>query len=358
MKRAMCVAGMVLGLACAAIAQTPLTMNVGGAVVPRVVGGVQEWVYQWPGIYFEGRFRGDGVKLHMDDANNWFDVLVDGRALMVLKRPGKMVVTLEHLGAGEHVVRLEKRTETQATTGAFGGFFVERREDALIPKARARKMIFLGDSLTVGYGNTAQGPKCSKEEVFESTDTSLAFGPLVAKHFDAEYEVRAFSGLGLVRNYGGVEYPQYHLGSLWQRAIFDDAASHAGEWDPQVLVIGIGGNDFSTQVTASERWKTQTEMASDYAATYVEFLKELRRLYPHALMVMFWTGDKTALYTQTAQFVFAKAQADGVGDLDHLEFAKMERTGCNGHPNLGDDARMAEALEAVIARHGDAWQGK
>ncbi|MES2394199.1 MAG: SGNH/GDSL hydrolase family protein [Acidobacteriota bacterium] len=358
MKRLMLAGLMVLGLAASAMAETRLTMNVGGAAVPRVVDGANEWVYQWPGIYFEGRFHGDSVALHMDDANNWFDVQVDGRTLMVLKRPGKTVVRLEHLGAGEHVVRLEKRTETQAATGAFGGFFVERKEDALMPKARARKMIFLGDSLTVGYGNTSAFTKCSKDEVFETTDTSEAFGPLVAKHFDAEYEVRAFSGLGLVRNYGGKEYPQFHLGSLWQRAIFEDASSHAGEWDPHVLVIGIGGNDFSTQVTATEKWKTQAEMASEYSDTYVEFLKELRYLYPHALIVMTWTSDKDALYTQTAQFVFAKAQADGVGNMDHLEFPKMDRTGCNGHPNLRDDAKVAELLEAVIARHPGAWQGK
>jgi lysophospholipase L1-like esterase len=349
---------LLAALVASAPAQMQLVMDVGGPVVPHAVNGQTEWVYQWPGIYFEGRFRGDSVTLHMDDANNWFDVLVDGKALMVLQRPGKTMVSLENLGAGEHVIRLEKRTETQSATGAFGGFFVARKEDALIPRVRVRKMIFLGDSLTVGYGNTSQFSKCSKDEVFESTNTSEAFAPLVAKHFDAEYEVRAFSGLGLVRNYGGVEYPQYHLPSLWQRAIFEDAQSHAGEWDPQVLVIGIGGNDFSTHVIASEKWKTQEEMAAEYAMTYVAFLKKLRETYPHTLIVMTWTSDFTALYTQTAAKVFAQAQAEGMGNIDHLEFPKMDRTGCNGHPNVRDDAKVAELLETVIARHADAWQGK
>lgn len=347
---------LMLALQTVALAQTQLTMDIGGATKADMVDGQTEWVYQWPGIYFEGRFRGDSVSLHMDDANNEFDVLVDGQVMMVLKRPGKRVVTLGQLGPGEHTIWLEKRTETQKSTGAFGGFFVVRKEDALIPRVLPRRIMFLGDSLTVGYGNTSAYTKCTAEQRFEATDTSQAFAPLVAKHFDAEYEVRAFSGLGLVRNYGGVQYPQYHLPSLWRRAIFDDATSTGVEWDPQVLVIGIGGNDFSTPVHAGERWKTQEEMTAEYAATYMSFLKELRRLYPRALIVMTWTQDKAALFTQTAASVFAQAEAAGIGNLDQLVFPTMVRAGCDGHPTVRDDAQVAELLEGVIARHTNAWQ--
>ena len=347
-----------LALHATAYGETQLTMNVGGATRVRLVDGQTEWEYQWPGIYFEGRFRGDSVSLHMDDANDDFHVLVDGREVMELKHPGKKFVALDGLGVGEHIVRLEKRTETQTTTGAFGGFYVTRSEDALTPRVRPRKMMFLGDSLTVGYGNTSTVSKCTNSERLERTDTSVAFGPLVAKHFDAEYEVRAYSGLGLVRNYGGVAAPQYHLPSLWRRTIFDDASSTGGDWTPQVIVVGIGGNDFSTKVHAGEPWKTDDELAADYAKTYVGLLKELRRLYPRALIVMTWTQDMIALYTQTAESVFAQAHAAGIGGMDRLVFPKMERTGCNGHPNLADDATVAEELDAVIAHHADAWQGK
>lgn len=91
---------LMLALQTVALAQTQLTMDIGGATKADMVDGQTEWVYQWPGIYFEGRFRGDSVSLHMDDANNEFDVLVDGQVMMVLKRPGKRVVTLGQLGPG------------------------------------------------------------------------------------------------------------------------------------------------------------------------------------------------------------------------------------------------------------------
>src|ERR1700761_1784338 len=110
-----------------------LAMNIGGATTTRTTAGQTEWVYQWPAIYFEARFRGEQGSLHMDDANQYWDVLGEGHELLELKRPGTTVVTLDHLGAGEHTIRLEKRTETQTATGAFGGFFVARSEDALTP---------------------------------------------------------------------------------------------------------------------------------------------------------------------------------------------------------------------------------
>jgi len=170
--------------------------------------------------------------------------------------------------------------------------------------------------------------------------------------------VRAFSGLGMVRNYGGTAFPQYRLPNLWRRAIFADPQPDTRAWMPQVVVIGIGGNDFSTHVTPSERWKTQDELAAEYARTYVQFLHELRKIYPKALLVMTWTTDMDKLYTQSAAKAFAQAQSEGIGNTDHLEFPAMARTGCNGHPNIRDDARVAELLEALIARHGEAWQGQ
>lgn len=337
---------------------TRLAMNIGGATTMRTTAGETEWVYQWPAVYFEARFRGEQVRLHMDDANNYWDVLVDGHELMELKQSGTTVVTLDHLSAGEHTIRLEKRTETQAGTGAFGGFFVEKKEAALPPTERKRKIEFLGDSLTVGYGNQSAFTSCTKEEIFETTDANMSFGPLVAKHFNAEYEVRAFSGLGLIRNYGGVEFPEYHLPNLWRRAVFTDPQPGTKVWIPQVLVIGIGGNDFSTPVKPGERWKSEEDMTAEYVRIYLQFLHELRRMYPKALLVMTWTSDKDALYMRSAMKVFAELEADGISNIDHMVMPKLERTGCNGHPNIHDDAHVAELLEGLIEKHADAWQGQ
>jgi hypothetical protein len=34
----------------------------------------------------------------------------------------------------------------------------------------------------------------------------------------------------------------------------------------------------------------------------------------------------------------------------------MERTGCDGHPNIHDDKHVAEILEAFIDAHSGIWR--
>lgn len=337
--------------------ETRLAMNIGGRTLERVKDGHAEWVYQWPAIYFESRFKGERVRLMFDDPSNNFNVLIDGRELMLLKRPGETTVALDHLGAGEHTVRLEKRSETREEAGAFVGFFVPAAADALPAQVSARKIEFIGDSLTVGFGNTSAFGTCSKEELFETTDAQESFAPLTAKHFNAEYRVEAFSGLGLIRNAGGTLYPQYSLRRLWPRVLFDDTQDVAAAWGPHVMVIGIGGNDFTGDLHGNERWKTQAEMAADYEDSYVAFVKQLRRENADALIVLMWTRDKSADYTRSAERVYARLVADGVNRLDKAVLPKMERTGCQNHPNIHDDAAVAKLFEALIDAHSDAWQG-
>lgn len=55
-----------------------------GRVKKAADGTVQ---YGWPGVYFEGRFRGTGVGVVLDDADNDYDVQVDGTTVATLVTP-------------------------------------------------------------------------------------------------------------------------------------------------------------------------------------------------------------------------------------------------------------------------------
>jgi lysophospholipase L1-like esterase len=346
-----------LATAAAATAETRLDMNIGGQTLSRTQSDRTEWIYQWPAVYFEAHFRGDTVSLAFDDPSNHLNIIVDDRMLMTVKKPGRTTLTLDHLGQTPHTIRLEKRTETRDSTGAFAGLFVPSEADALPATPRSRRITFIGDSLTVGYGNTSAFTMCTTEEVFETTDAQEAFGPVIAKHFNADYQIDAFSGLGMVRNYGGYEYPEYRMPMLYPRAIFTDSAPDRAPWSPQIIVIGIGGNDFSPFHPGKEAWASQADMIADYQKTYVAFVKKLRADNPHALILMTWTSDFNPDYSRAAQRVFDTLRTDGVTNLDHLVFPTMERTGCDHHPNVHDDAHVAELFEAWIDAHPGIWQG-
>lgn len=327
---------------------------IGGRVVKHLASGDGGWfasapdrvsyTYQWPGVYFEAAFTGDAVDLKVNDDQNNLYVVVDGVHKLTLTRPGKTTVSLKDLGPGRHVVRLEKSSETQATTGSFEGFFVPSSSNALPAPSYARRIEFIGDSYTVGYGNISRGQVCTSDDVRDTTDTSLAWGPTVAKHFGAAYRINAYSGRGMVRNYNGLAVGDT-LPYLYKFSLFDHsvAASDDG-WTPDVVVVGLGTNDFSTQLNAGEKWKTRDELHADYVRTYADFIKSLRAKYPGAHIILMAPDNNNGETAENMKAAAALAQSEGIGDLETVVFNGLDWMACHYHPSLKDEAVLSNLV--------------
>ena len=256
-------------------AQDPIPAHVGGRVVREAEGALR---FGWPGVWFEGRFSGTGVAVAVESATDHFRLLVDGEERASLVEPGAARLVLSGLPPGEHVVRLEKLTESQQGGGRFLGFFAADGAEPLPPRPRPRRIEYIGDSYTVGYGNTSRARECTSDQVHDTTDTSRAFGPLLAARLGADYRIHAFSGFGIVRNYaGGV--PDLSLPAIYDRAIPGDPASAGAAadaadddgWRPQLIVVNLGTNDFSTPLRPGERWPDQAALRADWRARYLDF---------------------------------------------------------------------------------------
>ncbi len=333
-----------------------LPLHVGGKVRKESLG----YSYQWPGVYFEARFSGAFVNLLFDDDANNFNVLLDGKLLMIVKKPGHRTISVQADGAGPHTVRVEKRSETQYATGHFQGIMGQApNPDSNPAPAPARQIEFIGDSYTVGYGNTSAFTQCTPDDIFETTDAQESFPALVGKHFNADYQSNAFSGLGMVRNYDGHEHPKYRMPMLYPRAIFDDPTpASQPDWRPQIIVIGIGGNDFSTPLHDDEPWKTRDALVADYEATFVTFVKTVRAANPGAFIILDSPDTNRAEYHDAVTAVFNTLKGGGETKIDELILPQTDNTGCNGHPNIHDDQKVADMLSAYIEAHPDLWQGK
>ncbi len=84
-------------------------VNTAGRLETTSSGAVQ---YTWPGVYFEGRFRGTGVGIVLNDTVNDYDVAIDGTTVAHLMTPGQTTYWINNLSNGAHTVRLVKRTES------------------------------------------------------------------------------------------------------------------------------------------------------------------------------------------------------------------------------------------------------
>jgi lysophospholipase L1-like esterase len=260
----------------------------------------------------------------------------------VLSNTSPPRVTIDGLAPGEHVVRLEKLTESQHGSDGFSGFWPTNGGRPLPAKAKARRIEFIGDSHTVGYGDTSPRRECTRPEVHDTTNTQLAFGPLLAKRLDMDYRVIAYSGYGVVRNYDG-SAPGDSLPKRYPRAIpGEEAPAGSDGWKPAFVVIGLGNNDFSTPLHPGEAWPDQPALHADYRATYVAFVRMLAARYPGARFILL------ARANFVEDVLDVQRRLGNAAKVEVLPLQELELTGCDWHPSLKDQRAMADQLERAI----------
>lgn len=327
-------------------ADTPARLHIGGRVV---VDAHKDVTLQWPGVYFEGTFEGARLVVSADKVNQ-YKVFVDGKLAGTISRSAG-ARTFTGLSKGRHSLRIEKISESQNTAATFADITAKGLKAA---PPRARQIEFIGDSYTVGYGNTSAKRECTDEEVWATTDTSQAFGPLTARHYNADYQINAFSGRGIVRNYNG--FIGDTLPRLYPYALFDGkSAYHDENWKPQIIVIGLGTNDFSTPLNETDRWKTREDLRADYRATYVAFVKQLRTQNPQAQFLLMASDQADGEIRAQVEQVAATLKADGEKRLDTIYFSGLDFGGCHYHPSLADDRKLMGLLKGWIDAHPKVW---
>lgn len=318
--------------------------------------GGRRWRYQWPGTYFEARFDGSAVYVDLGTGPVHARLSVDELEVADVMGRDQRMLRIDGLAPREHRVRVDFVNENQAGIQAFGGFAVPAGEQALVPQARKRSIEFIGDSYTVGYGVASSARECGAEEIWRTTDTSLAFGPQVARHFGADYRVMAISGRGMVRNFANS--PGQTLPEAYAR-LLPGMSGPAPEsvdngWSPQVIVIGLGTNDFSMPVAAGEPWSGATSLAEAFEARYVDFVQSLRRRHPAAQFVLVATDAGDGAAERAVRRVHSRLKAAGL-PVGVLTLGPLKLDACDWHPSRADQQSIARRLILAIEGMVPAW---
>jgi lysophospholipase L1-like esterase len=335
----------------------PVTVHTAGRVTPAD----DALAYSWPGVYFEGRFRGTGVGIVLDDPAADYDVEIDGAVVTTLVTPAAGTHRVAGLPRGEHRVRVVKRSESPWATSRFGGFVAAPGGAVLAaPKGRPRQIEFIGDSYTAGYGNLSTTRDCTGDEVHRTTNADRSFGALAARRLGADHQVNAFSGRGMVRNYNGTD-PGTDYRTYYERALLavdGDVWRVPRWWRPQLVVVGLGINDFSTPINAGEPWTPET-LAAAYRTAYQGFIDTLRARYGnHAVIVVgaTYVYGTTAL-ADAAQRVVAERNARGDDRVRYWYYGNegLDYGGCHWHPSGADHRVIADRLLEFVATLPLRW---
>jgi hypothetical protein len=147
-----------------------------------------------------------------------FRVDEDGKEIAIFTTNSRNLYKVKTTSsAGSHTYRLIKISESnpggihlyKITTDKSGKFDEP-------PKPSNRRIEFIGDSFTVGFGNEGQNGQ-DESLVFEKTNASKSYAFLIADGFKADFQVNAFSGRGLVRNYDNI-VPEWPIPRLYDFA--------------------------------------------------------------------------------------------------------------------------------------------
>jgi lysophospholipase L1-like esterase len=340
----------------------PLPMTVSGRVeastTPAVAPGTKdEVVYQWPGISFDAAFRGQVVYFSTGQGRQALHVSVDGVLVAKLVSTSPTTYRAAGLVDGSHRVHVMVVNESQSAPEAFRGFQIAAKDARPAPVSKQRQIEFIGDSYTVGYGNTSAERKCTQEQIWTTTDVSQSFGALTAQAYDADFQVNAISGRGVVRNYNG--FAADTLPTAYPFVLFNKQERYAGaHWHPQVIVVGLGTNDFSTPLNPGERWTSREALHTDYEQTFEHFLLGLRAQQPQALLIVWATdGAKGEIESEAHRVVDHMAQA-GEKRIQFVPVHGLAMTGCDSHPSTADDTLISAKVREAIDSHADTWAGK
>jgi len=340
---------------------TPLAYSVAGRTLaapstdPRF--GAQALNYQWPGTYFEAAFSGTAVFFATGPGNEILHITLDRQPPIPLVKPAPGAYQITGLAAGSHTIRIDVITESQAAPDTFLGFALPPGEAPLTPPHRTRQIEFIGDSHTVGYGNTSPTRDCNESQVWATTDSSQSFAALVARHYDADDQNNSISGHGIVRNYNGA--PGDPVPVAWPYVLLDKKNLYNDpHWRPEVIVIALGTNDFSTPLHAGEPWKTRAQLHADYEATYLRFLQTLRARNPQAYFILWATDMADGEIASEESKVVDAWKATGEKRVAFLAIPGLQFTACNFHPSLADDRTIATRLEQIIEAVPNVWQSR
>ena len=351
-----------------------LVPHIGGRVQKTALtdpapSGAVSYTHQWPAIYFEADFESDRIFLKFDDAANEYRLLIDSSPAIPLVRPGVAELTIGGLTRGLHHIRLEKVTESAWIVGTFGGFYLPKDAKGFPAASRPRQIEFIGDSDMTGYGIRSTSRICTQDEVRLISDAQIAYPAVLAKSLNADYQVNAISGRGMIRNYGGGEdhsiFAVYantlpDLGPDAEQIPYRDPA-----WRPQIIVVALGDNDFSTPLLPNEKWPSTTALLDDYETTYTNFLTTLHRTNPDAaLIIVQFDGAilaenaKRRLTTFQVTDLPEIAKKIGFRSAGTVSIATLatERSACDYHASKADQQRRAKWLSDYISAHPALWQ--
>ena len=317
--------------------------------------------FNFPGVQITAAFEGTSLRMMAKPRSGYFMAQIDQAEPFKVAFTGERdsVATLATaLPEGRHLVRLMYIIEGYEFYPEFWGFVLDPgRRLVCGPVLPDRKLEFIGNSITCGYGNEGLNP--NEHFDYATENHYYSYASLTARALKAQHWVVARSGIGAYRNYGGPKTGtpescmpvQYEFtGYAWKPDLRQEPTFLSEKWDfsryqPQVVCINLGTNDLSTN-------KYDTKLLKQ---GYQRLYNMVRAHNPQAKIVFLCgsmlNGKELEIAKQLLNEVTAEANRAGDKEVYRFDFTPQDGSlgyGSDWHPSLWQHEKMAAELTAYL----------
>lgn len=295
------------------------------------------------GATIRARFRGPSCAVILADGaagHNYIEIVVDDAKPVRQKLRAALdtIQVAQGLSAGEHTVTITKNTESGIGPLSLLGFRCAQLRP--LPPKPVRKLEFIGNSITCGTGMDQSEVPCGKGQWHDQHNAYLAYGPRLARQFNAQYHLTSVSGIGLIHSCCNL--------NITMPDVFDkvNQRANAVAWDfsrytPDAVTICLGQND-------------GVQDSTTFCRAYVAFLGTLRQQYPRAQLICLTSPMADARLTAALQSylggIVGYMNRQGDANVHSFFFARSYNSGCDRHPDLAEHELIAAELAPYLKK--------
>lgn len=253
-----------------------------------------------------------------------------------------------------HRIRLTKLTENTKTFLGINAFIMEG-EILPTPRPRRKRVEFVGDSITCGYGNLTLD--AARAFYSDEEDGYLAYGPRAARMLDLEYSVVSVSGITAVRHPGWPgQYAMEELYRYTDRVLQENRGIQPVQWDfgahpNDAVVVNLGTNDCFAILFGND---PADEAA--FGENYIRFIRQIRGLNGPDTQILCTLGAMNYyLWDVIVDALRAYREETGDRNIHTLKLKPMhpmDGAGAAGHPSMETHVKMsreiAEKLRQIL----------
>lgn len=295
------------------------------------------------GTVIKTRFSGTHCQILINDQhrynsyNNYLEIIVDGEAQRIKTTDKKNTIDfVKNLSDGEHTLMIVKDTEADIGYIELIGF---RCDELLMPEPLPdRKIEFIGNSITCGYGNDDSALSCDNGEWYDQHNAYKAYGPIVADKLNAQWMLSSVSGIGMIHSCCDKTFEMPDVYETVNLSVSGKAWDFSN-YKADLVTVCLGQND-------------GIQDSAKFVSAYIGFLNTVRGYYPNAKIICLSSpmADNNLLNAQKSYLSGVVNYFNNQDDNDVYKLIVTNNltSGCDYHPDMEEHQITANELEVFI----------